>query len=83
VLTEEEMMIWFGWRTRKMIDVYAKISNKDVEKAYLTQYKKIDIKDEEVEEILKCEKCGEEHLFTARFCLNCGFPLKKEKEEND
>lgn len=66
-----------------MIDVYAKISNKDVEKAYLTQYKKIDIKDEEVEEILKCEKCGEEHLFTARFCLNCGFPLKKEKEEND
>jgi len=81
VLTEKEMMIWFGWRTRKMIDVHAKISNKDVEKAYLTHYKKMDIKDEKVEEILKCERCGEENPFTARFCLNCGFPLKKEEKE--
>ncbi|RLE65665.1 MAG: hypothetical protein DRJ38_03455 [Thermoprotei archaeon] len=32
VLTEKEMMIWFGWKTRKMIDVYAKYRMKKLRK---------------------------------------------------
>ena len=36
MLTEKEMMLWFGWKTRKMIDVYSHITMEDVEKSYLT-----------------------------------------------
>ena len=37
---ELEMMRWFGWRTRKMIDVYSKITQEDVETKYLKSFLK-------------------------------------------
>ena len=38
VFTEQEMMKWFGWKTRKMIDVYSHITMEDVEEHYLSLY---------------------------------------------
>ncbi len=36
VLSEKEMMLWFGWKTRGMLDVYAHITMSDVEERYLS-----------------------------------------------
>ncbi|RLI77317.1 hypothetical protein DRP04_11580 [Archaeoglobales archaeon] len=33
-LNEKEMMIWFGWRTRKMIDVYSRLKPEQVHEKY-------------------------------------------------
>jgi len=38
VFTEREMMKWFGWKTRKMIDVYSHITMENVEKSYLSAF---------------------------------------------
>ncbi|RLG65648.1 hypothetical protein DRO02_01465 [archaeon] len=39
VLTEKEMMLMFGWKTRKMIDVYSKITQKDVDEKLIKYYR--------------------------------------------
>ena len=37
-LSEKEMMIYFGWTTRTMLDIYSHITQKDVEEKILRIY---------------------------------------------
>jgi len=37
-LSEKEMMIYFGWATRTMLDIYSHITQKDVEEKILRFY---------------------------------------------
>ncbi len=76
-LNERELMLLFGWKTRKMIDVYAHLTLADVESKLLRIYV-----GEEVEESRmisrKCPRCLAVVPPTASSCPRCGLPLKGE-----
>jgi len=74
VFKELEMMKWFGWRTRSMIDVYSRISQEDLENKYLE--KAVGLSSNEGEyKLIKCNNCGRLNLPGSRFCCNCGVKL--------
>jgi len=77
ILSEKEMMAWFGWRTREMIDVYSEITMKDVEESYLAAFGLVQ-KEEKREELIICPRCSSRNPFSAQYCNTCGFPLKEE-----
>lgn len=79
--TEKEMMLWFGWRTRGMIDVYAKVTMSDVEASYLAAVKGVDLKKEEPPKPRACPRCGTLNPPDAKFCLKCAAPLTVEAEK--
>jgi integrase/ribosomal protein L40E len=78
--TEKEMMLWFGWRTRSMIDVYAKVTMQDVEEAYLAAVKGAEVKREEPPKPKACPRCGALNPPEARFCYRCAAPLTPEAQ---
>jgi integrase/ribosomal protein L40E len=79
--TEKEMMLWFGWRTRNMIDVYAKVTMQDVEASYLAAVKGVEVKKEEPPKPKACPRCGTLNPPDSRFCLKCAAPLTAEAEK--
>jgi len=81
VFNEREMMLWFGWRTRSMIDVYAKVTMQDVEASYLAAVKGVDLKREEPPKPKACPRCGSPNPPDAKFCLKCAAPLTIEAEK--
>jgi len=74
-------MLWFGWRTRSMIDVYAKVTMQDVEASYLAAVKGVEVKKEEPPKPRACPRCGSLNPPEARFCLKCAAPLVPEAEK--
>jgi integrase/ribosomal protein L40E len=79
--TEKEMMLWFGWRTRGMIDVYARVTMEDAERSYLASVKGVEIKKEEPPKPKACPRCGALNPPDASFCLKCAAPLTAEAEK--
>jgi ribosomal protein L40E len=79
--TEKEMMLWFGWRTRNMIDVYAKVTMQDVEASYLAAVKGVEVKKEEPPKPKTCPRCGSLNPPEAGYCYRCGAPLTAEAEK--
>ena len=79
--TENEMMLWFGWKTRDMIDVYAKVTMSDVEASYLAAVKGVEIKKEEPPKPRTCPRCGTLNPPDSKFCLKCAAPLTVEAEK--
>jgi len=80
VFTEKEMMMWFGWRTRSMIDVYAKVTMQDVEEAYLAAVKGVEPRREEPPKPRSCPRCGALNPPEANFCYRCAAPLTPEAQ---
>jgi integrase len=80
VFTEKEMMMWFGWRTRSMIDVYAKVTMQDVEEAYLAAVKGVEPRREEPPKPRGCPRCGALNPPEANFCYRCAAPLTPEAQ---
>jgi uncharacterized paraquat-inducible protein A len=79
--TEKEMMLWFGWRKRDMIDVYAKVTMSDVESSYLAAVRGIEVKKEEPPKPKACPRCATLNPPDSKFCLKCGAPLTVEAEK--
>ena len=76
--TELELMKWFGWKTRKMIDVYSKITMDDVEERVRELYG-IERAGGTEEEVKFCPKCGLRIEFEAKYCPRCGTKLDVEE----
>jgi len=77
-MKEKEMMRWFGWKTREMLDVYAHLVHSDVEKKYLSIYGKAPQNETLEKRIKKCPNCGFENSPIALFCSRCGHILSEE-----
>ena len=73
VFTEQEMMKWFGWKTRKMIDVYSHITMEDVEERYLSLYNGKEGGSTMSRKV--CPRCGLSIDNNFNFCPRCGQPL--------
>ncbi|RLE65681.1 MAG: hypothetical protein DRJ47_04370 [Thermoprotei archaeon] len=74
---ELELMKWFGWKTRRMIDVYSKITQEEVETVYVKNIlneKKHSLSEEE-KTGKTCPKCGRISTFSSKYCHFCGTPL--------
>lgn len=78
--TEKELMLLFGWKTRDMIDVYARLVESDAHRAYLSLFG-YKAREEREEELVQCPRCGQRNSPKARFCVRCGYPLGKEERE--
>lgn len=76
VFAEKEMMLRFGWKTRAMIDVYAKVTMADVEASYLAALKGAEIKREEPPKPKACPRCKALNPPESKYCLRCGAPLE-------
>ncbi len=76
MMSEKEMMIYFGWKTREMLDVYAHIVQKDVEEKVLSLYG-LDNNSKMANEMI-CPRCGAKNPAEANYCWICGTPLKSE-----
>jgi len=73
IFTEQEMMKWFGWKTRKMIDVYSHITMEDVEARYLSALSSnFDNKEFNTKH---CPRCGLPLDNSFNYCPRCGQPL--------
>ena len=81
VFTEKEMMIWFGWRTRSMIDVYARVTMEDAEASYLAAVKGVEVRKEEAPKPKACPRCKALNPPEAKFCLKCAAPLVPEAQK--
>lgn len=73
-------MLWFGWRTREMIDVYAKVTMEDVEASYLAAVKGVNLEREEAPKPRSCPGCGTLNPPEASYCLKCAAPLSPEAQ---
>jgi len=76
VFTEKEMMLWFGWKTRGMIDVYAKVTMADAEASYLAAVKGVEVRKEEPPKPRTCPRCKALNPPEAKYCLKCAAPLE-------
>ncbi len=65
IFTEQEMMKWFGWKTREMIDVYSHITMEDVEERYLSSL------------LPQLNNNLNNKGFNTKLCPRCGFPIGK------
>jgi len=75
-MSEKAMMLWFGWKTRSMIDVYARVSQEEAEQEYLSAIGAVKKQDQPA--AVQCPRCGYQNPGTASYCLRCGAPLKPE-----
>lgn len=78
-LTEKEMMLKYGWKTRGMIDRYAHVVDTDLEDKLLQLHgiipeekKEVDIK---IIENITCLQCSFLNPGTNKFCSECGSVL--------
>jgi len=76
-MSEKAMMLWFGWRTRSMIDVYARVSQEQAEREYLSAVGAA--RREEQPRSAPCPRCGYQNPLHASYCLRCGAPLRQEE----
>ncbi|RLE55812.1 MAG: hypothetical protein DRJ40_07260 [Thermoprotei archaeon] len=74
-VSEQSLMRLFGWRTRTMIDVYSKLSQRDVESELLSKVYGLSPVESERSQTRKCPRCGAEVIPTARYCPYCGLAL--------
>ena len=77
VFTKREMMKWFSWKTRKMIDIYSHITMEDVEESYLSAFYDKTQRRSQVS-IKLCPRCGFSVNENFNFCPYCGQPLSTE-----
>ena len=77
-LPERELMVIFGWRTRAMIDVYARVKPEDVEQHYLEVMGAK--KPPQRQDTIRCPRCGHVNPAGAEHCLRCGLPLSPDKQ---
>ncbi len=78
VFNEKAMMMRFGWRTRKMIDVYSHITMEDVEQRYPSAYSpNLNTNNKELGSRL-CPRCGLLLNSQFNYCPRCGQPLTLE-----
>ena len=77
VFKELEMMRWFGWKTRRMIDVYSKVNQEDLESKYLSIYGHLSQVDDVGRSSL-CPRCGYLNPPNAHRCLKCGYRLSND-----
>jgi integrase len=75
-MSEKAMMLWFGWRTRGMIDVYARVTQEEAEREYLAAVGAA--RRQEEQQAARCPRCGYPNPGAASYCLRCGAPLKPE-----
>ena len=75
-LSEKELMKLFGWKTRTMIDVYARIVQEDVEESLIQLYS-LNNKNKKQEYIM-CPRCGTPNPPDAKYCYKCGLPLTED-----
>ena len=75
-MSEKAMMLWFGWRTRGMIDVYARVTQEEAEREYLAAVGAA--RRQEEQPAARCPRCGYPNPGAASYCLRCGAPLKPE-----
>ncbi|RLE82877.1 MAG: hypothetical protein DRJ51_00025 [Thermoprotei archaeon] len=76
---ELEMMRWFGWKTRKMIDIYSKITQEDVEEKYIRKFlggEKVS-HDRQLLSVAICPKCKAINPPNAKYCYSCGHSLNQ------
>jgi len=74
----EKAMIWFGWRTREMIDVYARVKPEQAEEEYLAALGVAERRSEET--LARCPRCGAPNPPTAKYCQRCAMPLSREEQ---
>ena len=75
-LSEKELMILFGWKTREMIDIYAKLTQEDVEER-LAEIYGLKTKNKKQEHKI-CPRCGTVNPIDAKYCYKCGLPLTED-----
>ena len=84
---EKEMLLWFGWKDREMLDIYAHLTMQDAHDKYLKIAGLVEEKERKENETITCPQCNEVLPASAEFCLRCGYRLRKEieiaKEEID
>ena len=79
IFTEQEMLKWFGWKTRKMIDVYSHITMEDVEEHYLSALlPNIDNSKDSTTKTKLCPRCALPITTNFNYCPRCGQPLTLE-----
>jgi len=77
VFREKELMYLFGWRTRKMIDVYSHLKPEQIQEKYLALYGVKERREKEFKpELVKCPECGYMNTPINNWCRFCGTPLK-------
>ncbi|RLF03640.1 MAG: hypothetical protein DRK00_08595 [Thermoprotei archaeon] len=76
-VSEKALMQLFGWRTRSMIDVYARVSQEDAERELLAALGVGEVERRPL--TVKCPRCGAVNVSTASFCQRCGLPLSEEE----
>lgn len=74
--TELELMKWFGWRTKTIIDVYSRIVMDNVEERVRELY---GIGKPPQRDLKFCQKCGLRIDFEAKYCPRCGTKLDVEQ----
>jgi len=76
-MTDTELMVLAGWRTRSMCDVYNHLSMRDVEEKLLRIHGvKPEKRPEESPLAPKsCPRCQTSNPFDASFCSRCGLAL--------
>jgi len=81
-LSEKEMMLWFGWRKRDMIDVYARIKMEEVHAKYMALYNRVSEPSEKPlhTRIILCPYCNARNSEITLFYWKCGRSLKRPAE---
>ncbi|MCD6357911.1 MAG: tyrosine-type recombinase/integrase, partial [Thermoproteales archaeon] len=77
-MSEKAMMIWFGWKTREMIDVYARVKPEQAEEEYLAALGVAEKRSGET--VARCPRCGAPNPPTAKYCQRCAMPLSREEQ---
>ena len=76
-LSEKEMMQWFGWDTRYMIDIYSHLKETAAVEKILAIHG-IGNGNEKGVETIECPRCGTRNPGDARYCYRCGSPMTVE-----
>ena len=77
ILSESEAMLWFGWRTRSMLDRYVHLTMRSVHEKVLSYYGR----EAERPQPIVCKTCFQVNEPGASYCVRCGAPLGEEAEE--
>ena len=73
-LSEKEMMQWFSWDTRYMIDIYSHLKETVAIEKILAIHG-IGGRDGKGVETVECPRCGTRKPADARYCYRCGSPI--------
>lgn len=78
-ITQQAMMLIFGWDSEKMIRRYAHVSPQRAFEEYMQAIGAKPKKREE--ETIKCPRCGHPNFRGAEYCVRCGLALSPERRE--